>query len=821
MLLGEGVITMAGLLQDLTGGLRFFRKRPVFTGVAVFTLALGIGATSQVYSVVSTVLFRPQPYPRPERLVMVWEDYVSHDQKHLIAAAEFANLKREARSLDQLSAVDLVSCSIARRDQPVHASGALVSSDFFPLLGAHAAIGRTFLDQEDSPGRGQEVVLSHRLWQGRFGADPHVVGQSLDVLLIRDFRAEAARTFTVVGVMPPDFEPPAPEMDVDLWVPIALTPGPDETIHHLLALGRLRAGFSLARAQAQVDALASHFATLGLVHQDHFRCNLVPLREFLAGDLRPALLVLVFAVGFVLLIACTNVANLMLAQASSRQAEMAIRAALGASRRQLIRRRLIESALLGLLGGATGLLLCYGSLQLLVALSPADFPRLHQIRVDSQVLGFACVVSVMTAVISGLAPALHGSGSGLSETLKGTGGHRFTAGRQARRLGSMLVVTEVALAVVLVIAAGLLARSFQHLVAVDPGFNPRQLLVLRISLPRGTAPASARRLAFLERCIEKIEALPGVRAAGVANLFPLRGWNTDTDFLVAGRAELTAANAPKADWRAVTTGYFRTLGIPLVQGRSFTEVEQQIGAPVAVVNQALAQRFWPGESAIGKRLKQLVTGIDLPWLSVIGVVGDVRNVSLGNAATPAIYTQTYWFPTVSLGVRTAGEPAALADPVRRVIWGLDKDVAIEDVSRMGDVVRESTAQPRFSAAIFGGFALLALILAAVGIYGVLAFAAGQRAKEIGLRLALGASRRQVLKLVVALGMTPVLAGLLLGLVVAAGLTRFLSSLLFGIGATDPFTFCAGPAVLVCVALAACLLPAWRAARIDPASSFNS
>jgi putative ABC transport system permease protein len=813
---------MAGLLQDVTGGLRFLRRRPVFTAVAVFTLALGIGATTQVYSVVSTVLLRPQPYPLPERLVMVWEDYLSHDQKYLIAAIEFANLKREARSLDQLSAVDLVSCSIANRGQPEHASMALVSSDFFPLLGAHAAIGRTFLAQEDSPGRGQEIVLSHRLWRRRFGGDPRVVGQRLDLVLIREFgpRRPRPRTFTVVGVMPAEFEPPTPDMDVDLWAPIALIPSPDETVHHLLALGRLHAGVSLARAQAQVDALAAHFAGLGLVHQDHFRCNLVPLREFLAGDLRPALLVLLSAVGFVLLIACANVANLILAQGSSRHSEMAIRAALGAGRGRLVRRLLTESALLGLLGGALGLLLCYGSLELLVALSPADFPRLHQIKIDSQVLGFACGVSLLTALISGLAPALHGSRGDLLEALKG-GGSRSTAGRQARRVGSTLVVSEVALAVVLLIAGGLLARSFQRLVTVDTGFDSRQLLVLRISLPESTAPVSAKRLAFLERCIEAIESRPGVRAAGAANLLPLRGWNTDTDFLVAGRPDLTAANAPKADWRAVTTGYFRTLGIPLIQGRTFTEVEQQTGAPVAVVGQALARRFWPRESPIGKRLKQLVTGVDLPWLSVIGVVGDVRNEELRSAAAPAIYTQTPWFPTVSLGVRTAGEPAALADSVRRVIWGLDKDVVIQDVSRMEDIVRESVAQPRFSAAVLGGFAVLALVLAAVGIYGVLAFAASQRAKEIGLRMALGAGRRQVLGLVLAQGMIPVLAGLLLGLAAAASLTRLLSSLLFGVGAVDPLAFGAGPAVLAGVALAACLLPAWRATRIDPASSINA
>jgi putative ABC transport system permease protein len=813
---------MAGLLQDVTGGLRFLRKRPVFSAVAALTLALGIGAATQVYTVVSTVLLQPQPYPQPERLVMIWEDYVNRDQKHLIAAAELADLKREARSLEQLSAINLISCSIAGGDQPEHASMALVSSDFFPLLGAHAALGRTFLAQEDSPGRAQEIVLSHRLWRRRFGADPRVVGQRFDLLLSRDFgpQQQRPRTFTVVGVMPPDFEPPIPDMDVDLWAPIALPPGPDDSVHYLLALGRLRAGVSLAQAQAQVDALAAHFSALGLEHQAHFRCNLVPLREFLAGHLRPALLVLLAAVGFVLLIACTNVANLILAQGSSRHSEMAIRAALGAGRGQLVRRLLIESALLGLLGGMLGLLLCYGSLKLVVALSPADFPRLHQIKVDSQILGFACGVSLMTAVMSGLAPALHSSRSELLETLKG-GGTRSTASRQARRLGSMLVVSEVALAVVLLIAAGLLARSFQRLVAVDTGFSPRQLLVLRIALPEVTSPMSAKRLAFLERCIETIEAQPGVRAAGAANLFPLRGWNTDTDFLVASRPDLTAANAPKADWRAVTTGYFRTLGVPLLKGRTFTAVEQRTGAPVAVVNQALARRFWPRESPIGKRLKQLVTGADLPWLSVIGVVGDVRNDDLASAAAPAIYTQTYWFPTVSLGVRTAGEPAALADRVRRAIWGLNKDVAILDVSRMDDIVRESVAQPRFSAAILGGFALLALVLAAVGIYGVLAFAASQRAKEIGLRMALGAGRRQVLKLVVAQGMTPVVAGLLLGLAVAAGLTRFLSSLLFGVGATDPLTFCAGPAVLVGVALAACLLPAWRATHIDPASSFNS
>jgi putative ABC transport system permease protein len=813
---------MAGLLQDVTGGLRFLRRRPVFTAVAVFTLALGIGATTQVYSVVSTVLLRPQPYPRPERLVMVWEDYLSHDQKHLIAGVEFVNLKREARSLDQLSAVELVGCSIANRGQPEHAAMALVSSDFFPLLGAHAAIGRTFLAQEDSPGRGQEVVLSHRLWRRRFGGDPRVVGQRLDLLPIREFgpRRPRPRTFTVVGVMPAELEPPTPDMDVDLWAPIALVPSPDETVHHLLALGRLHAGVSLAGAQAQVDALAAHFAGLGLVHQDHFRCNLVPLREFLAGGLRPALLVLLAAVGFVLLIACANVANLILAQGSSRHSEMAIRAALGAGRGRLIRRLLIESALLGMLGGALGLLLCYGSLELLVALSPADFPRLHQIKVDSQVLAFTCGVSLITALISGLAPALHGSRTDLLEALKG-GGSRSTAGRQARRVGSTLVVSEVTLAVVLLIAGGLLARSFQRLVAVDTGFDPKQLLVLRISLPESTARGSVKRLAFLERCIETIESRPGVRAAGAANLLPLRGVNTDTDFLVAGRPDLTAANAPQADWRAVTTGYFRTLGIPLLQGRTFTELEQQTGAPVAVVDQALARRFWPRESPIGKRLKQLVTGVDLPWLSVIGVVGDVRNEALGSAAAPAIYTQAPWFPTVSLGVRTAGEPGALADPVRRVLWGLDKDVVIQDVSRMDDIVRESVAQPRFSAAILGGFAVLALFLAAVGIYGVLAFAASQRAKEIGLRMALGAGRRQVLGLVVAQGMIPVLAGLLLGLAAAASLTRLLSSLLFGVGATDPLVFCSGPAVLIGIALVACLLPAWRAARIDPARSFNA
>lgn len=813
---------MAGLIQDVIGGTRFLRQRPAFTAVAVFTLALGIGAATLVYTVVSTVLLRPQPYPRPERLVMVWEDYTSHDQKHLIAAAELAALEREARSLEQLSAVDLVGCTLLGRDQPEPATMALVSSDFFPLLGAHAALGRTFLAQEDSPGRGQEVVLSHRLWQRRFGADPHVVGRRFDLRLIRDFgpRRERPATFTVVGVMPPDFESPTPDMDVDLWAPIALPAGPAATVHYLLALGRLREGVSLARAQSQVDALALHFAALGLVHQDHFRCNLVPLREFLAGSLRPALLVLLAAVGFVLLIACTNVASLILAQGSSRHAELAVRSALGAGRGRLIRRLLVESTLLGLFGGILGLLLCVGSLELLVALGPADFPRLHQIRVDSHLLGFACAVSLLTAVISGLAPGLHSTRTEILAALE-SGGTRATAGRRTRRLASTLVVSEVALAVVLVIAAGLLARSFRRLIAVDTGFDPKHLLVLRLALPETTFPVSARRLAFLDRCIETIEALPGVRAAGASNLFPLRGWNTDTDFLVEGRPDLTAANAPQADWRAATTDTFRALGVPLLRGRSFSVVEMRTGAPVVVVNQALAHRFWPHESPLGKRLRQRVTGVDLPWLRVIGVVGDVRNEDLGSAAAPALYTQTYWFPTVSLGVRTAGEPAALADPVRRAIRGLARDVSIQELSRMTDVVRQSVAQPRFSAAVLGSFALLALTLAAVGIYGVLALATSQRTREIGLRMAFGAGRRQVLGMVVAQGMTPVLAGLLLGLGVAAGLTRFLSNLLFGVGATDPLTFCAGPSVLAGVALAACLLPAWRATRIDPAGSFKA
>ncbi len=814
---------MPGLIQDVLGGLRFLRQRPGFTAVAVLTLGLGIGATTEVYTVVSTVLLRPQPYPQPDRLVMVWEDYVTHEQNRLIAPAEFAALKREARSLDQLSAVDLQRCSIVGRDQPAPATIALVSSDFFPLLGARAAIGRTFLPQEDSPGRGQEVVLSHRLWQRRFGGDPRVVGEKLDLQLVREIGPQRQRpaTFTVVGVLPADFEPPTPDMDVDLWAPIALAPGAGGSSHYLEALGRLRGGTSLARAQSQVDAQALHFAALGLVHQDHFRCNLVPLREFLVGGLRPVLLVLLFAVGFVLLIACSNVASLILAQGSSRHSEMAIRVALGAGRGQILRRLLIESALLGLLGGLIGLLLCQGSLQLLLALGPADLPRLHQIRVDSHVLAFACALSLLTAVLSGLAPALHSSRSELLATLKGSGDRRSTASRQARRLGSTLVVAEAALAVVLLIAAGLLTRSFGQLLAVDTGFDPGHLLVLRISMPEGSFPVTANRLAFVLRCTEALESQPGVRAAAAANLFPLRNWNTDTSFLVEGRSDLTAANAPTADWRSVTPGYFRTLGVPLLRGRSFTQTELRTGAPVVVVNQALARRFWPRDNPLGKRLKQVVNGSDRPWLTVIGVVGDVRNQDLGSAAAPTMYTQNYWAPSVSLGVRTAGDPAALAGPVRRLLAGLDRDATIQELSPMPDILRQSVAQQRFAAVILGGFALLALVLAAVGIYGVLAFATGRRAREIGLRMALGAGRRQVLALVVGQGMAPVLAGLLLGVAVAAGLTRYLSSLLFGVGATDPFTFCAGPSILVGVALAACLLPAWRAARIDPASSLNA
>jgi predicted permease len=798
--------------HDLRHGLRTLGQSPGFTAIAVLTLALGIGANTAIFSVVNGVLLSPLPYRDPDRLVRVFH---ANPERGIadspFSPQDFDDFVRASRSWERLAAwfftPGLSGMNLTGRGEPRRLETAMVSRDFFSTLGVPAARGRILLPEENVPGADRVVVLSDRVWRRDFGADPGIAGAT--VLL-------DGERFTVAGVMPASFQFPARE--ADLWAPISLIAEDDiphrRSLRWMHVVGRLKPGVGLEAAGQESGALLRRLAAAYPDSNEGWTAaRLVPLHESLVGNVRPALLVLLGAVCGILLIACANLANLLLARAMARGRELAIRAALGAARRRLVRQLLTESVLLSLAGGAVGLLLAVWGTGTLVALAAGDLPRPDTIRLDARVIAFTFAVSLLTGLLFGLLPALKASVLDLHTMLK-EGGRGGSAGRGRSTARGALIVGETAVAVVLLAAAGLMLRSFWRLTHVDPGVSTENVLVLSISIPDTKFAEAEQKAAYRDAIIRRLEALSGVTAVGGSKTLPLSGGGEPYGFTVPGRSGALAELQPQAGAFIVTPGYFRALGIPLLAGRTFTDRDgaDRSSPPVLVVNRALARQVWPGQDPVGKKL---LFG-DTP-LEVVGVVGDVRSGGLAAEPGSAIYIPSAMAPrsTVKLFLRTAGNPLALAAAARDAIWQVDRDQPISEIATMRQLVAQDVARPRFLTLLLGLFGALAVALAAVGLYGVISYAVGQRTHEIGIRMALGAGARRVLAGVIGQAMVLTALGLALGLAGAFAATRLLSGLLYEVAPTDPATLAGVALLLTAVALLASLLPARRATRVDP------
>ncbi len=798
------------LMQDLRYGVRTLMKSPGFAFVAVLTLALGIGANTAIFSVVNGVLLRALPYYEPERLVMVWADRpILQAQIGLedfpVAVADFVDWRNQNQVFEQMAALQTPRINLTGGGEPESVVGLRASASLFPLLGARFAAGRAFLPEEDRAGADRVVVISHGLWQRRYGADPKLIGQKI----ILDNEA-----YTIIGVMAPDFQFPR-RGEVDLYLPIAFSP---EQLNNrrgsfLTVLARLKPGISVQQASADMNSIARRLTEQYPQTNTGKGVRLTPLHQQTVGKARTALLILLGAVGFVLLIACANVANLLLARAAGRQKELAIRAALGASRWRVVRQLLTESLLLATSGGVAGLLLAWCGLDLLLSAAPDNLPRAYDIRLDTRVAGFTFLVSLLTGIVFGLFPALQASKINLGVTLKEGG--RGAAGLLRRRLRGFLVLGEVALALVLLIGAGLLIRSFARLTEVNPGIDPRGVLTMDIPLPDAKY-SGGRGTAFFQQTLERVRALPGVEAAAVTNSVPLSGSHASTDFGIEGRPAPTQQTF-NAGIRIISPDFFGTFRIPLVEGRLLAESDGANAPPVVVVNESFARIHFANEDPLGKRIKY--RGV---YRLIVGVVGDVKHSVLDEEAKPEFYLTIAQLPPTSMSmvVRTSGDPMPMLASVREQVWAVDKDLPITNIETMERLMAKSVAPRRFILLLFSLFALVGLALAGVGLYGVMSYAVTQRTREIGVRMAMGAQTGDVLRLVIGEGMKLALIGALLGLGGALALTRLMKTLLFGVSATDPLTFIVIAAVLIIVALLACWIPARRAASMDPLVSLR-
>jgi putative ABC transport system permease protein len=819
---------MDTLRQDLRFAVRTLLRRPLFTALAVLTLALGIGANTAIFSVVNAVLLAPLPFDAPDRLVVVWSSNpefakaIGLPDKLPASAGPFYDWRAQSRTLEHLSRVASDRATLTGRGEPEILNLVNVSGDLFELLGTRPFLGRTIQPADEAAGT-RVAVLSHRFWMWRFGGDPSIVGQTLVL---------ADKPVVVVGVMPPSFAfPRGAEMpsgfafaaEPDLWFPMLLTPEERQTRdnHDSVALARLKPGISRAAANAEMRALAARLAQQYPDTDQGWTVRVEPLPEQLTGAVRPALLLLSAAVALVLLIACVNVANLLLAQAASRQKEVAVRTALGASRGRMVRQLLTESLLLALAGGAFGTLLAFWSLRALASLIPAGV-RVGSLGLDGRVLAFTFVLALAAGALAGLAPALQMTHSDLASTLRdGTRAGSVTS--RGRRTLRALVVAETAMAVLLAVGAGLLLRSFARLTAVDPGFRPRGVLTAQVTLAGSRYP-TARVAAFYVAALERVRALPGVEAAGAVSSLPMSGNESIGGFLVKGMPRPEPGRSPNADRRSATPGYFEALGIPLLRGRLFRDGDAADGQRVAVIDETLARTYWPGTDPLGKRIRRGDFDDPQPkWITVVGVVGNVRNSGLHVEPRPQLYLPETQLtaPVMSLAVRTQGDPRRLAAAARAAVHAVDPDQAVSEVMTMDEMVDRSLAGRRFNLVLLSLFAGLALVLSAVGIYGVISYSVAQRTREMGLRMALGAQRRTVLALVVREAGALTLGGLAAGLVLSLAATRVMASLLFGVGATDPLTLAVVSCGLALVSLAAASVPGQRATRVDPMVALRS
>jgi putative ABC transport system permease protein len=801
---------MDKLLQDLRYAARRLASSPGFAAAALLTLALGIGANSAIFSVVDGVLLRPLPFREPDRLVRLYTHGAGAPPSE-ISAPDFMSLREQSGVFTDVAAYTESNATLTGTGEPESLKGLWVSAGFFRVLGVSPVLGRGFVPDANLPGHAREVVLSYGTWRDRFGSDARVLGRTLMLNGVQR---------TVVGVMPEGFAYPS---DRQLWIPIpydssfSASASTNRRAEYLDAVGRLKPGVSLARAQSAVATVAARLRREYPETNTGVEATVLGLHEATVGDVRMPLLVLLGAVGFVLLIACVNVANLLLARMAARESEIAVRAALGAGRGALVRQLLTENLLLGVLGGTLGLLLAHWGVAALVSLRPQDIPRLDAVGLDGRAVAFTGAVSLLTSVLVGIFPALKATRPDLAASLR-EGGRGGGAGRAATRLRGTLVVAEVAMAVVLLAGAGLLIRSFVQLQRVDPGFRPDGVVSFDLTLPRAAYPEDAQVGAFHAALLGRIREMPGVKSAGAVSAIPMGGSKTNITFDVVGRAPAKQGEEPSMDVRLATADYVRTMGIPVLRGRAFDTRDRAGSAPVVLLNQAAARRFFAGEDPLGRR-------IELGWTrdgvavggEVVGVVGDVREDALEHGAEPEIYIAAAQVPPPSMNVvvRAAGDPAALAPALRREVRAMDANLPLRSLRTVDRVLAESVARPRFYMLLLAVFAGVALLLAAIGIFGVMAYSVSQRTREIGIRMALGAEPRAVLRNVVGGAMSLVGVGLGVGILAAFAVTRILQGLLFEVTPADPVTYLAVSTTLAAVALGAGYLPARTATRVDP------
>jgi len=810
---------MDALIQDLRYAVRTLIKSSGFAVVAVLTLALGIGANTAIFSVIDAVLLRPLPYGEPDRLVDVNHFYPSLNNLRAGVSVPGFRDYGARKDLFEKSAVETPSAlNLTGAGEPERVNVARVSGEFFTTLGVSAALGRTLRPDEAQEGHNRVLVLTNGYWKRKFGGDSTVIGRALRLNDV---------DFQIVGVMPASFRDFFGRQ-TDLWTPIVLQPadfGDDRrTNEYLSFIGRLAPGVTVDRAQAEMHTLARQLRTTYTnVYSSDWDLQVTSLNEEAAGGLRRALLVLLGAVGFVLLIACANVANLQLARTAGRSREIAVRVALGASPRRLMRQLLTESVLVSLVGGALGLLLAAWGVPALLALTPRTLPPSGAVEMNVLVLGFALAASVVTGLLFGIVPAVQVARSNMHESLK-EGGRGAVGDRASLALRRGLVVTTVALALTLLAGAGLLIRSFSRLVGVDPGFSPGHLLTFSVSLPQAKYPNDTVRIAVLERLVAAIQGVPGVVSAGGTSNIPFGGdWST-ASFNVEGYQAPPNTPMPWGDMRVVTAGYLPTIRAPLKAGRQFTDADGRGGAPVCIVDEDVVRRFWPGSDPIGKRITfNDLTDTSITWITVVGVVGHTLHAGLDDQHRVQVYfpLPERALPFLGVVVRTAGDPMTAVGAVRAAVRGVDPDLPLAGVNTMNELIAQTTGPRRFSLLLLGGFAALAVILASIGLYGVMSYMVTQRVRELGVRLALGAGTGHVLGLVLRQGVVLVLVGVGIGLAAALALTRVMQGMLFNVGATDPLTFVVMPLLLVGVAVFASWLPARRATRVDPMTALRA
>lgn len=813
--------------EDLRFGLRVLAKNKGFTVVAALTLALGIGASTAVFSIVDAILLKALPYPHAERVAIPWRlaprDLNLGYEEIPWGLPDVQLLSHNSKTFESLGALQPDAFNLTGAGEPVQLQGVRASAAFFGVLGVQPALGRTFRADDDQPGHEHEVVLGDRLWREQFGADPDILGRTISL---------NSAGYQVIGIMPAGFAfPRSEEMpgsfsfapETQLWVPLALAPAkrhPDDP-DELALIGRLRSGATLTQAQAEMDAFRAQMEAADARRKGWYNARVTPLARQVVGDTRRPLLLILGAVGVVLLIACSNVACLLLTRGVARRHEFTLRAALGAGRARLARQLLTESLLLAAAGGAAGLLLARASIAAVETFGPANIPRLHEVSLDPEVFGFAVIVTFLCGILFGIAPALGAVRGDLAASLNA--GSRRGGGASNPRLRNALLAIEVALALVLTVTAGLLVRTFHHLLSVDGGFNPRRVIAFEISLAPSKYGEDKDRMArFYRAALEKLQALPGVQSAGLGEAVPLGGAAESTGIRIPGHPPVKGQRL-YANFTIVSPGYFSAVGTPLLRGRPILDSDTVDAPFVALINRAMAEKYWPGEDPIGK---QVGPGSSrYPASVIVGIVADVKHLSLREEPAPEMfvpYTQRPWpsMLTMQVVLRLADDPASIVNAARQALHSVDPDVPVGKVATLSSIVGDSVVQPRFSMLVMSAFGVLASVLAAVGMYGVVSYSVTQRTREIGIRMALGAGRREVFRMVIGQGVGLAGVGITIGLTVALAATRLIANQLYGVGALDPLTFAAVTAGLLAIAALACYLPARRATRVEPTAALR-